>query len=167
MKRCDGSAARPNRISSILRAGAPIANGYREDKHAADKINSSLGPAGLFFAGVLIFGELSASPDEASHALKHLSRGVPIVLLALAFHRLWRPRSPSIRVARALLVLVTLMFGAGQLEHSIGAFVGELPHFVAGLVSSEVAIIGLGIFLANARMFKTWRPRVQQRSSEL
>jgi len=59
---------------------------------------------GLFFAGVLIFGRLVASPDEASHALEHLSRGAPIVLLALAFHRLWRPRSPSIRVARALLM---------------------------------------------------------------
>ena len=89
---------------------------------------------GLFFAGVLIFGELVASPDKANHALKHLSRGVPIVLLALAFHRLWRPRSPSIRVARALPVLVTLIFGAGQLEHSIGAFAGELPHIVAGFV---------------------------------
>ena len=46
------------------------------------------------------------------------------------------------------------MFGAGQLEHSIGAFVGELPHIVAGFVSSEVAIIGLGILLAIARMAK-------------
>ncbi len=121
----------------------------------------------LFVAGVLIFGEFVAPADEASHAIEHLRKGAPIVLLALAVHGLWRPRSLIMQVARALFVLGTLVLGVGQLEHSIGAFVGEHPHIVAGFVSSEVAIIGLGVLLAIARMFKAWRSRVQQRSSEL
>lgn len=121
----------------------------------------------MFFAGVLIFGELAASPGEASHAVEHLSRGAPIVLLALAFHRLWRPRILIMRVPRALLVLGMSVLGVGQLEHSIGAFAGDPPHIVARFTSSQVAIIGLGILLAIIGIVKTWRSRVQQRSTEL
>ena len=121
----------------------------------------------LFVAGILIFGEFADSPDEASHALEHLSRGAPIVLVALAVHRLWRPRSPVMRIPRALFVLVALMFGVGQLEHSIGAFAGDPPHIVAKLTSSQVAIIGLGILLAVANMVTAWRSRIQHTSSGL
>ena len=121
---------------------------------------------GLFFAGILIFGEVAASPDEASHALEHLSRSVVIVLLALAVHRLWRPRNPIMGAARALFVLVALVFGVGQLERFIGAFAGDPPHIVARVTSSQVAIIGLGILLATANMVEALRSRTEQRSPD-
>jgi len=147
----------------MLRIPAIRASTLRRHKGALWAVAS----LGLFIAGVVIFGELVASPDEASHALEHLSRGAPILLLALAVHRLWSPRIPVMRVGRALFVMGTLVIGVGQLEHSIGAFAGDPPHIVADFTPSQVVIIGLGILLAIARMIKAWRSRVQQMSTQL
>ena len=116
---------------------------------------------GLFSAGIFFFGQIAASPDEADHALEHLSRGVIIALLVLAFHRLWRPRNPILRVARALFVMVGLVISVGQFEHSIVAFGGYHPHIVRHITSSQLAIFGLGILLAIANMVKAWRSRIQ------
>ncbi len=114
---------------------------------------------GLFVVGDLIFGNPSDSPDGASHALAHLSTGVPLLLLALGMYRLWRPRNPFMRAARALFILLALVFGAGQLEHAVGVYVGDPPHIVAKITPSQVAVIGLGILLGIANMLKAWRSR--------
>ena len=121
---------------------------------------------GLFSAGIFIFGELAASSDETEHALEHLSRGAPAVLLALAVYRFWRPRMIGLRGFRVLFVMGMLVPGVGQLEHSIVAFGGYHPHIVAHITSTQVAILGLGILLAIANVVKAWRSRVQQRSSQ-
>ena len=126
---------------------------------------SAVAGLGLFSAGIFIFGEFAASPDEAEHALEHLSRGVVIALLALAFHRLWRPHNPILRVARALFVLAGLVIGVGQLEHSIGVYLGVPPHIVGKTTLSQVAVIGLAILLAIANMVKAWRFRIQHASA--
>ena len=113
----------------------------------------------LSFAGILISGDPRDPPNEASHVLAHLSRGVPLLLLALAVYRLWRPRNPILRVARVLFVMFTLVIGAGQLEHSIGAFAGDPPHIVGKTTASQLVVIGLAILLAIANMLKAWRSR--------
>ena len=119
----------------------------------------------LSFAGILISGDPSDPPNEASHVLAHLSRGVPLLILALAVYRLWRPRNPIMRAARALIILVALVISVGQLEHSIGAFAGDPPHIVEKFTSSQVAVIGLAILLAIANLIKVWKSRIQHTSS--
>lgn len=119
----------------------------------------------LFVAGNLIFGNPADSPDGARHALAHLYTGVPLLLLAFAAYRLWRPRNPIMRVARVMFVMTALVIGAGQLEHSIGVYVGDPLHIVGKTTPSQVAVIGLAILLAIANIVKAWRSRIQQRSS--
>ena len=116
---------------------------------------------GLFVAGDLIFGNPSDSPDGANHALAHLSKGVPILILAVAAYWRWRPRNPIMWVARVVFVTFALVIGAGQLEHSIG----DPPHIVAKITPSQVAVLGLAILLAIATVARGWRSRIQQASS--
>ena len=120
----------------------------------------------LFVAGNLIFGNPSDSPDGARHALAHLYTGVPFLLLALAAYRLWGPRNPIMQVSRVMFVMIALVIGAGQLEHSVGVYVGDPLHIVGKMTPSQVAVVGLGILLAIANVVKAWRSRVQQRSSQ-
>ena len=120
---------------------------------------------GLFVAGNLVFGNPSESPDGASHALAHLSTGVPFLLLALAAYRLWTPRNPIMQVARVMIVMTALVICAGQLEHSVGVYVGDPPHIVGKMTSTQVAVIGLGLLLAIVNMAKAWRSRIQHASS--
>ncbi|PKB70941.1 MAG: hypothetical protein BZY87_07550 [SAR202 cluster bacterium Io17-Chloro-G6] len=120
---------------------------------------------GLFVVGDLIFGNPSDSPEGTRHALAHLSTGVPLLLLALTAYGLWRPRNLFLRVARVLFILLTLVFGAGQIEHSVGVYAGDPPHIVAKITPSQAAVVSLGILLGIANMVKALRFRVHHTSA--
>ena len=119
----------------------------------------------LFVAGNLILGNPSDSPDGASHALAHLYTGVPFLVLAFAAYRLWSPRNPVMRVARVMFIMIASVIGVGQLEHSVGVYVGDPLHIVGKTTPAQVAVIGLGILLAVVNMVKAWKFRIQRRAN--